>query len=83
MDCALIAEKLRGEFPNITWVSAKITGSRLLLEIKENDNIYKEKIPEKGAYDLIADKTGKIVSMVTRKGTSLKKTGSFVKKAKS
>ena len=80
LDCALIAEKLRGEFPNITWVSAKITGSRLLLEIKENDNIYKEKIPEKGAYDLIADKTGKIVSMVTRKGTPLKKTGELCKK---
>lgn len=80
LDCALIAEKLRGEFPNITWFSAKITGSHLLLEIKENDNIYKEKIPEKGAYDLIADKTGKIVSMVTRKGTSLKKTGELCKK---
>ena len=52
------------------------------MEIKENDNIYKEKIPEKGAYDLIADKTGKIVSMVTRKGTSLKRQ-ELCKKAKS
>lgn len=80
LDCAFIAEKLRGEFPDITWVSAKITGSRLLLEIKENDNIYTEKIHEKGAYDLVADKTGKIVSMVTRKGTPVKKTGETCKK---
>ena len=80
LNCAVIAEKLRGEFPNITWVSAKITGSRLFLEIKENDNIYTEKIPEKGAYDLVSDKTGKIVSMVTRKGTPVKKTGDSCKK---
>ena len=79
LNCAVIAEKLRGEFPNITWVSAKITGSRLFLEIKENDNIYTEKIPEKGAYDLVSDKTGKIVSMVTRKGTPVKKTGDSCK----
>lgn len=80
LDCSFIAEKLRGEFPNITWVSAKITGSRLFLEIKENDNIYKEKAPDKGAYDLVSDKTGKIVSMVTRKGTPLKKTGDLCQK---
>ena len=80
LDCAVIAEKLRGEFSDITWVSAKITGSRLLLEIKENDKIYTEKIPEKGAYDLISDKTGKIVSMVTRKGTPVKKVGELCKK---
>lgn len=75
LDCAFIAEKLRGQFPDITWVSAKITGSRLLLEIKENDNIYIENVPKKGAYDLVANKTGEIVSMVTRKGTPVKKTG--------
>lgn len=50
------------------------------MEIKENDNIYTEKIPEKGAYDLVSDKTGKIVSMVTRKGTPVKKTGDSCKK---
>ena len=47
----------------------------MFLEIKENDNIYTEKIREKGAYDLVSDKTGKIVSMITRKGTPVKKTG--------
>lgn len=79
LDCSLIAEKLRGEFPNITWVSAKITGSRLFLEVKENDNIYRESTPQKGAYDLVSNKTGEIVSMITRKGTPLKKTGDCCK----
>lgn len=75
LDCAYIAQKLREEFPDITWVSAKISGSRLLLEIKENGNIYQAGERQKGAYDLIADKTGMIVSMITRKGTPLKQEG--------
>lgn len=75
LDCAYIAQKLREEFPDITWVSAKISGSRLLLEIKENGNIYQAGERQKGAYDLIADKTGTIVSMITRKGTPLKQEG--------
>ena len=75
LDCAYIAQQLREEFPDITWVSAKISGSRLLLEEKENGNIYQAQEKQQGAYDLVADKTGTIVSMITRKGTPLKQEG--------
>src|SRR5699024_2138828 len=34
LDCGEIAEQMREEFQNMTWVSAKISGSRLILEIK-------------------------------------------------
>ena len=36
VDCSYIAEQMRKEFPDITWVSAKISGTRLILEVKEN-----------------------------------------------
>lgn len=75
LDCAFIAEQMRAKFPNVTWVSAKISGSRLILEIKENGNIYEKQNQKEGAYDFISDKNGVIVSMVTRKGTPLKKEG--------
>lgn len=75
IDCAYIAEQMRGEFSDITWVSAKISGSRLLLEIKENENIYRKQETQEGVYDLISDKNGIIVSMITRKGTPVKKEG--------
>lgn len=75
LDCAWIAQKLRAEFPDITWVSARISGSRLILEIQENDNIYEKKQQKPSACDLISTKTGQIVSMITRTGTPVKKTG--------
>ena len=43
VDCGYIAGKLRKEFPDITWVSAKLTGTRLMLEVKENESYQKEK----------------------------------------
>ncbi len=75
LDCGEIAEQMREEFQNMTWVSAKISGSRLILEIKENGNIYQPKEQAETASDLISDKNGVIVSMITRKGTPLKKEG--------
>lgn len=80
VDCAMIAEKLREEFTDMTWVSAKISGSRLILEIKENGNIYEPREKARGAYDLLSDKNGVIVSMVTRRGTPLKRKGDACQK---
>ena len=66
VDCAFLAEKLREEFPDFTWVSAKISGSRLILEVQENETYQHEKEEEPGASDFISDKSGIIVSMITR-----------------
>ena len=80
VDCAFLAEKLREEFPDFTWVSAKISGSRLILEVQENETYQHEKEEEPGASDFISDKSGIIVSMITRSGTPVKKTGDLCKK---
>ena len=75
LDCAYIAARMREEFPDITWVSVKISGSRLILEIKENGTLEEPEEEETVPLDLTARTTGTIVSMVTRRGTPLKKQG--------
>lgn len=77
VDCGYIAGKLRKEFPDITWVSAKLTGTRLMLEVKENESYQKEKQLQKKEIpcDLRAQKDGIILSMIVRKGKAKKKIG--------
>ncbi|MGI6094367.1 MAG: sporulation protein YqfD [Lachnospiraceae bacterium] len=77
IDCTQIAGQLRRNFPDIIWVSAKIQGTRLILQIQENTDRYtvKENADSTSAIDLVAGKTGTIVSIVTRSGTPLKKEG--------
>ena len=82
VDCAWIAQQLRKEFPDMTWVYARISGSRLLLEIRENQT-YQKTDPTDSLNipcDLLAEKSGRIVSMVTRKGIPLKKPGDTCEK---
>ena len=75
LDCSYIAARMRERFPDITWVSAKISGSRLILEIKENGAPEKTEEAEKIPFDMTAQTDGVIVSMVTRQGPPLKKQG--------
>ena len=37
VDCDSIETALRNDYPDITWVSAEISGTRLIVHIKEND----------------------------------------------
>lgn len=76
VDCSYIAEQMRREFPDITWVSAKISGTRLILEVKENATADKElTVQESAPCNITAAKNGRIVSMITRKGIPCKKVG--------
>lgn len=64
-----LEKEIRRTFPQITWTSAKMDGTRLLIEIKENDAPMITTIKkEEGASDLVADFNGKIVSMIVRSG---------------
>ena len=79
VDCGYISSQLRKEFPDITWVSAKLIGTRLLLEIKENEN-YEQILDEETPCDLCAKKEGEIVSIIVRKGIPKKQVGDSCKK---
>lgn len=76
---------LRKEFYEITWTSAKLEGTKLFIEIKENDKIeleagYQNDIKQYTASDLVATKKGKIVSIVVRTGIPQVKVGQEVEK---
>lgn len=82
INCTEIAAKIRQEFPQITWVAVKIKGTRLIVQIEENMNANEDEKNDMtdNHQDLIADKNGTIVSIITRKGTPLMKAGDICKK---
>lgn len=80
VSCTQIEDYLRTDFPEITWVSARISGTRLLVKIKENEVL--STVPQKAedSCNLIAVKNGIITDMIVRKGTPKVAVGDYVKK---
>ena len=79
ISCAAICESLRKQYPNMAWVSAKIEGTRLLLTVCEG-RLMDAAEDEEEPCDLIAAESGTVVSIITRKGTPLKKPGDSCEK---
>ena len=74
LDIEMLEKAIRKEFDVVTWTSARLDGTKLVIQIKENTRATPqiEHTEEKGM-DLEATKNGKIVSMVTRSGVPLVK----------
>ncbi|WMC92478.1 sporulation protein YqfD [Kineothrix sp. MB12-C1] len=74
VDIETLEKRIRQDFPIVTWTSAKIEGTRLSIQIKENEvdtnTAGKEETVVNNAFgsDLVAENDGVIISMVTRKG---------------
>ena len=68
IDCEKLEASMRDSFPEITWVSARVSGTRLLIHIKENEVL--STVPEKDETpcDIVASQAGVITSMVVRQG---------------
>lgn len=79
-----LEKAIRAQFNIVTWTSARIDGTRLLIQIKENDLIVEEdKKPgpgEEEGMDLVAGKEGEIISIVTRSGVPKVTAGAAVVK---
>jgi len=80
-----LEKAIRNEFPIVTWTSVKVDGSKLLIQIKENELLKEEDQPkeeqaEEKGFDLVAQTDGTIVSIVTRSGIPLVKEGQEVTK---
>lgn len=71
VDCFEIVREIRQEYQDIVWVSASIDGSRLKIQIKENDDTFQEVQKDTHPKDLIASEDGKITDIVTRSGTPM------------
>ena len=77
LDIEELEKEIRREFPEITWVSAKISGTNLIISVKENDALLTTEKDETPS-DLYADKDGVIISMIVRSGVPQVKIGDRV-----
>lgn len=80
VNCSEISAMVRQNFPETTWVSAKIEGTRLFLTIQEG--IMDEEIEntEEMPCNIVADQEGTVVKIITRAGVPLVKPGDVCKK---
>ena len=80
VNCGRLAEALREEYPEMTWVSVKMEGTSLSLEIREGILSEKKDESTQTAFSLAAEKNGTIVQMITRAGVPLLHVGEVCKK---
>lgn len=68
INCEDLESAIRTSFPEITWVSARVSGTRLLIHIKENEVL--SSVPEKNhtPCDIVAAQPGTITHMIVRSG---------------
>ncbi len=81
VECSKIREDIRHSFEDIGWVSAELSGSKLIIKIKEVSLVSEEKKTKKAA-NLVADDAGTVVSIVTSSGTAKVRAGDKVKKGR-
>lgn len=81
LDIEELEKEIRRQFPQITWASAKLTGIRLQIDVKENDApIHIEEKEVSRGTDLVAEYEGRIVSIIVRSGVPKVAIGDAVEK---
>lgn len=78
VNCQVLEEELRSRYEAITWVSAQVSGTRLMIRVKENEGI--GEIPEKETTPrhLVADQDGIVTKIMVRKGKAQVQVGDKV-----
>ncbi|MGN0158048.1 MAG: sporulation protein YqfD [Brotaphodocola sp.] len=68
VDCDRLEDAIRSDYPDITWVSVSISGTQLMVRVRENEEI--RELPEEDNMpsDLVSDKNGIITRMIVRSG---------------
>lgn len=81
LDIEALEKEIRRQFSEITWASAKLEGTRLKIDIKENDApILVEQEEEEPGRDLVSQYDGTIVSIIVRSGVPRVTVGDSVEK---
>lgn len=78
ISCEDLEASIRNHFTEITWVSAEIKGTRLVVRIKENEALLAPLATDTEPCDIAASKEGVIVRTVVRSGFSQVKAGDTV-----
>ncbi len=69
LDIEELEKEIRRRFPEITWTSAKLEGTRLMIAVKENDApILSQEEPGEAGQDLLSQYAGTVVSIIVRSG---------------
>ena len=76
--CDSLELMLRETYPEITWVSAQIKGTRLIVQLRENTGVLTAEPVDETPCDLVASRDGVITEIITRSGTPLVKAGDTV-----
>lgn len=81
IDCSEIEYILREQFQQLGWVSVYLEHTKLYIEVKESlYDVMEDSLEETGkSYDLIANKEGRISSIITRSGKAVVKENQLVK----
>ncbi len=79
LDIPGLEKQIREEYPYITWVSAKIKGTKLVVDVKENE-ILSGETEQSGASNLTATVSGNLISIITRSGVPKFQEGEYVEK---
>ncbi len=81
LDIQELEKRIRRQFPLVTWASARLTGTSLKIDIKENDTPAQTEEPARaGGTDLVAEFEGTVVSIIVRNGTPKVSIGDTVEK---
>ncbi|RGZ01493.1 sporulation protein YqfD [Clostridium sp. AM58-1XD] len=78
VSCESLESAMRSEFSEITWVSAQVSGTRLLVKIKENEVLSSIPVRDTSPCDIVAEKGGTITKMIVRQGTPAVRPGDTV-----
>jgi len=79
INCEEKEKKLRETFQNVTWTSIYFEGTKLYVEVKENEKSEPVQIETRGT-NIVANEAGTITSIVTRNGVPKVKAGDWVEK---
>ena len=77
INCEELEAGMREAFPQITWVSARVSGTRLVIQIKENKIIQAKTTVKEDPCDLVSDVTGTITYIMVRQGIPKVKKGNL------
>ncbi len=72
-----LEEAIRDNFPDITWVSVQMSGTRMIVNVKEDDQL-KAEINEQTPCHVVSTQNGVITSIVVRSGQTELKQGDVI-----
>ncbi len=79
ISCADLESRIRNAFPEISWVSAELTGTRLTVHVRENDGLLKAETEPETPCELTAGSDGTVTKIIVRNGIARVKAGDEVK----